>query len=171
MPYQNIDAALTNAQKTALKGHFEAILAILNFGINLTPEERQALPSVSDNRLAFIIKVITNYAPNNANLQPGFLQLADAEKDLKLFTDLTLIDEFAGKVKEVISDTQLAVGSEAYDYSRAFYDMVKQARERNVPGTDNIYEDLSKTFEGQGNFNETPPEDEAPTEEEPPVTE
>ncbi|MCB9230409.1 MAG: hypothetical protein H6581_01995 [Bacteroidia bacterium] len=49
-----------------------------------------------------------------------------------------------------IEDTCFVVGAQSFGYSRAFYRNVGEARENDVPGTDTIFDDLSKLFPGPG---------------------
>jgi len=149
MPYTNISAVLSAADKTAINNDFNDVKAKLPFGVNLTPDERQSFTKLGDARLAFVTKCM-DYAAANAPLVPGYLSLPEAVKDFNLQADLRPIEALAAQVKEIIDDTRLAAGHELYDFCLAFYNAVQDAAKRNVPGTTSIFDDLKQLFADQG---------------------
>lgn len=149
MPYSNISAVISAADKAAIIGHINAIKALLPFLINLTPEEKIAFQKMGNQRLAFVTKAL-EYAAANPTLVPGYLPLPEANKDFNLNADLRQIFEVMSTLGESIEETGMAAGTEVYDFARAFYANVQEAAKRNVPGTGTIATDLGELFEGQG---------------------
>jgi hypothetical protein len=94
--------------------------------------------------------VIQNFAPANPAMQPGFMPLPDAGKDLQLYDQFTPRINRLLSVLESYQDTQWLAGVEAYRYFRKFYGIVEIAKTENVPGADAIYNELKTLYERQG---------------------
>ena len=151
MPFNKLNITLSPAQVTAINAAIDALISNVPFAMNLTKDERTSLPNISDERKPFVEKVIDNYAPANPALVSGFAgSKADAITDLTLFRQFeNPIERLAGVI-EMYKDTQQVAGSEAYTFSREFYDTAQRAAANNVPGTDAIVDDLGQLFAGQG---------------------
>jgi len=148
MPYQNISATLDAAVVEEIIKRLDQARAMLPFLINLTPDERQTIPKMGDKTFPFVDKTL-EYAALNANLIPPYLDVAELRRDFDLAKQLSQIQNAIAQFHEAVSDTALALGSEAYTASLAFYNSVKTATKSNVPGTNSIYEDLKKRFPGK----------------------
>lgn len=146
MPYTNLSAVLSPADKAAIMTNLQNIRSILSFAVNLTAEERRALPKMGDKRFTFVTKVM-EYTVNEPQFNPPYLSLPEANKDLNLFNDLRALLAESQQVTEIMSDTQMASGVEIYDYCRAYYDTVKEASVRNAPGAESIFQDLNEFFD------------------------
>jgi len=125
-----------NAINTALAG-------ILLF--NLTGQDRLELYKLGDKSAAFVDKAL-EYAANNPALVPSYLDLVEANKDLKLSKDLNNILKQVSTLQRAIEDTAMVAGSEAYDAALVFYASVKGASRVNVPGSQSVFEDLQKRY-------------------------
>jgi len=125
-----------NAINTALAG-------ILLF--NLTGQDRLELYKLGDKSIAFVEKAL-EYASNNPALVPSYLDLGEANKDLKLSKDLNNILKQVSTLQRAIEDTAMVAGSEAYDAALVFYASVKGASRVNVPGSQSVFEDLQKRY-------------------------
>ena len=151
MPTNQLNITLTAPQLAAINAAIDALLSNVPFAVNLTKDERTSLPNIGDERLPFVEKVIDNYAPANPTLVSGF-----AGSKAEALTDLTLYRQFENPIErlmsvlEIYKDTQQLAGSEAYKFSRVFYDTAQIAAENNVPGANAIVDDLGTLFEGQG---------------------
>lgn len=151
MPINKLDKTLTPVQVAAIQTAIDALISNLPFAVNLTKSERTELPNISDERLAFVTKVIDNYAPANPTLVSGFAgTLAEVQTDFTLFRQLEPFIQRLRSVIERYTDTQHVGGSEAYTFSREFYSSVQRAAENNVPGSDAIADDLGVLFAEQG---------------------
>lgn len=118
--------------------------------VQLTPKERNAAQSASETRLPYIQNAIDTLAPQFPNLQPGFLSLTDAEKDLSAAVDLREINTLVKEVNDRFTDFSLASEHFAYEYMRKFYAIAKEAQAVNTPGADTVVSELEPLFEGQG---------------------
>jgi hypothetical protein len=149
MPYQNISATLDAETVENVIKHLAEVRAMLPFLVNLTPDERQTIPKMGVKTMPFVDKTL-DYAAVNPHLVPPYFNAAELLRDVTLAKQLLQIQNIIAQLYESVSDTSLAVGSEAYTASLTFYNTVKSATKSNVPGTDTIYEDLKKRFPQRG---------------------
>ena len=151
MPFNKLNLTLTPLQLTAINSAIDALIANVPFAQNLTKDERTSLQNIADERRAFVEKVIDNYANANPTLVSGFAGTkAEAVTDLTLFRQFENPIERLMSVIEIYKDTQQVAGSEAFTFSREFYDTAQRAAANNVPGTDAIVDDLGVLFANQG---------------------
>jgi hypothetical protein len=93
------------------------------------------------------------------NLVPPFVDPAEVTKDRNLRLALADILRETRKLCEKLDDTLLLVGSEIWMADLSFYQTVRQAARRDVPGADTIYDELKQRFPGLAGD----PEEEEPT--------
>jgi len=149
MPTDNrISAVLAPADKTAVLAAIDTIRTKLPFLVNLSAEERRALPKMSDKTIAFDEKC-ASYMAAHEDLIPGFVDVGEVTKDRNLRLDLTDVFQQLEQVTEGVSDTVMLAASEAYMADLSFYQNVRQAAQRGVVGADSIYNDLSQRFPGR----------------------
>src|SRR5688500_13165057 len=126
MPNPNISGALTLAQKTAIKGNIDNNKLVIDaFGVNLTPEGRRTLAKTGPDSLSFVEKAL-QIAKLHATSVPGDMTMLEFEKDVVLFQDLTELKLHHDPYFELINDTLMAVGSEAYRQALRIYATVKE---------------------------------------------
>jgi len=148
MPNDNrISAVLAAADKASILTKIGEIRALLPFVLNLTKAERIALPKLGPASLAFD-EHCQAYMGSNPNLVPPFVDPGEVNKDRALRTDLADLLREARQLCEEISDTQMVVGSEIWLADLSFYQTVRQAARRDVPGSDAVYDDLKARFPG-----------------------
>jgi hypothetical protein len=146
-----IDAATIQKVKDALA----SVNAQLPFLIGLKPEERQAIPKISDVNKTFTSDAITAIK-NNAGLLPAYVDVNEMEKDFTLYQQLDELVQLSTQVTEKLSDTQMMAGSEAYVSSLTAYRLFEAASNAGIPGTDTIYDQLKQRFAGQGSSGTAP---------------
>jgi hypothetical protein len=149
MPYQNISYELKDDEKNEIANLINQINQKLPFFINLTQEERINLPKMGDKTIPFVEKAL-ELAQTNPNLVPPYINVEELRKDFELSNKLREILNLVGQLYEKLSDTYMAVGSEAYISALSFYNSAKNASKQNVPGTDVVVNELGKRFVGQG---------------------
>jgi hypothetical protein len=164
MPNDNrISAELTAAQKAAILGKIAEITALLPFLINLTKEERIRLPKLGTASVGFDEKCCSFMASTPA-LVPGYVNQAELAKDRALRITLSDVWRELRKLCEKVDDTLMQVGSEVWMADLTFYQSVRQAARRDVPGADTIYDDLKERFPGfSGDDDEDPTPTPTPT--------
>lgn len=145
MPYTNIDATVTDAQRTAVFSAIGQIESALSFLINLTPQERQALPKMGSATQSFVSKAL-EIAANNPQFVPPYVDLDAMRKDYDLALRLQGIEMQLASLHEKVSDTNLAAGSEAYVTGLTLYNSIKAAAKVNVPGAKALAAELAERF-------------------------
>jgi hypothetical protein len=113
--------------------------------ISLTPDERLQLPKMGDKSIPFVTKG-AEYLNVPGNPVPPYINSEDLKIDLKAFETLRQIRQIAQPIVDLLDDTMLLCGSEAYVSVLAFYNYLQGAAKMNVPGAKTIYEDLSTRF-------------------------
>jgi len=157
MATQNlVSAVIAPANKTAVHTSIQSIAAKLPFLISLTNDERKGGMKLGDKSVAFIAKAIS-YAHANPTLVPGYVKLAEIEKDYNLQKDLIDIQQWLAGLLQKIDDTQQEAGVEAFNAILGFYQSVHVAAQKDVPGARAIYEDLSQRFPGRTKKPTPPP--------------
>jgi hypothetical protein len=148
MPNDNrVSATVSPTDKTAIMTKLTEIKALLPFLLNLTKDERIELPKLGPASLAFD-EHCASYMATAPNLIPPFLDAAEVTKDRNLRLVLADLLREAHKLCEMLDDTLLLVGSEVWMADLSFYQTVRQAARRDVPGADAIYDDLKERFPG-----------------------
>jgi len=104
---------------------------------------------MGDKTLAFVNKAL-EYANAYPALTPGYLDVAEGQKDYALSRDLYIIFQKINALCRAVEDTMMVSGSEAYEAARIFYKSVQSAASGNVPGSTAILEDLQQRFPGRG---------------------
>ncbi len=148
MPYGNISAVLSDADRDAILAKLNEAWALMPFLVNLTPDEIRGLPKMGEKSVSFVEKSL-EYARGNPKLVPPYLDAGELNKDLVLVKQLQPIHNLLNQLFDALDGTFTAVGSEAYVESLSFYNTVRDAAKRNVPGSDAIYQDLRKRFPGR----------------------
>jgi hypothetical protein len=119
------------------------------FLLKLDPSVKKTMPALDDSHAPFVAKCL-QYAQKDAKIVPPYVDLAELNKDFTLFTNLQNIAREINRLADMVNDTRIAAGSDAYVAALSIYNSVKQAAKMNVPGTKAIVDDLKKAFEGQG---------------------
>lgn len=155
MPYTNIDASITDAQRTAVFAAITQIDTLLAFLINLTAQERQTLPKMGSATQSFVSKAL-EIAANNPQFIPPYADIPAMKKDFELALRLQGIEMQLASLHEKVSDTNLAAGSEAYVTGLTIYNSLKAAARVNVPGAKALAAELAERFT-QASDTPTPP--------------
>lgn len=145
MPYNNIDASITDTQRSAIFAAIAQIESNLAFLVNLTPKERQALPKMGNATQSFVSKAL-EIASNNPQFVPPYADIAAMNKDYQLADRLQGIEIQLASLLEKIQDTNMAAGSEAFVTSLTLYNSIKAAAKVNVPGAKSLAAELGERF-------------------------
>ena len=113
--------------------------------INLTPDERVQLPKMGDKSIPFVTKG-AEYMQLPGTPAPPYINPEDLKIDLNAYETLRQISQIARPIVDMLDDTMLLCGSEAYVSVLAFYNYLQGAAKMNVPGAKTVYEDLSTRF-------------------------
>lgn len=158
-----ISLTVSPEQKSAIEAAITALRTALeepvNLLSNLTAEEKQAIPKISDKTLAFHNKCQL-YMTQNPTLVPNFVDMAERAKDLALVETLLPCLTQLRTLWEGMDDTVTTAFSDAYYGDLSFYQGIRVAAKRSVPGADTMYNDLKERFPGgRRASNPTPPAD------------
>ena len=143
--YTNIDATVTDSQRTAVFTAIANIESSLTFLINLTAQERQSLPKMGSSSQAFVSKAL-EIAANNPQFIPPYADIPAMQKDYDLALRLQGIEMQLASLHEKVSDTNLAAGSEAYITGLTIYNSLKAAAKVSVPGAKALATELAERF-------------------------
>ena len=151
-----ISATLSAQDMTDILAAFGVIKAKLPFLINLTPSDRQRLPTIGTER-GGMNTTFPMEMHGHAELVPSYVNVPEMDKDSALWDQLAEIASCAREVCEGVEDTQQAVGNDLYQSYLSFYQNVGQAAKRNVAGTGTIYDSLKPWFQRGSTPPPTPP--------------
>jgi len=144
MPYQNLDAQLSEAEVQAVKAAFDTIREKLPLLVSLTPAERRSLFKAGPDSLSFVQNSL-QAAQNNPGVLPGNFDQQGFGRDVALCAALTDVGTQAAQLAAQIEDTRLAVGSEAMRQATEAYTYFKTAA-KNTPGMRPVVEQLAERF-------------------------
>jgi hypothetical protein len=117
--------------------------------IDLGVDDRRALPKMGAKSVDFVGKAL-KYARDNPELKPGFVDLDEFERDLSAVDALRALQRPLNKLADMVDDSVVLSGSEAYAAALSFYQATKNAARRGHPGAALIADDLAAQFLGRG---------------------
>jgi hypothetical protein len=144
MPEQHLTATLSNAQLQDIKAALQTIQHHLPFCITLTSDQRRKLYKMGDKSKGFVNTSLT-IAQSNPDILPPCFDLEGFVEDYQLATDLSELLLGLQQLTEQVSDTLMAVSSEAMSSGLAVYEYVKIAAKK-TPGFKTIAQQLGKRF-------------------------
>jgi hypothetical protein len=129
--------------------------------IDLGVEERRALPKMGDKTVAFVSKAL-EYAREHPGLGPSFVDVDEFGRDLAAIELLMGLQRPLAQLMDMVEDSLLQAGSEAYSAALAYYHSAKAAARLNVAGAAVIADDLAKSFPSRGSIRATGPAKDLP---------
>jgi hypothetical protein len=143
MPVNSVSATLAQSDRDAVMQAVATIKEKLPFLIDLTPADRKALPKLGDKSRAFVSKAL-EVATQNPDFLPRSFDLEEMRKDVLLFEALYPLLLSLTQVQELVDDTYMAVGSEAYTAALQVYNYAKASG--NVGGMDAVVGEMGQRF-------------------------
>lgn len=143
MSENRIDASLSPADQKAVMQAIATIKEKLPFLIDLSKEERIALPKLGDKSRAFVVKAL-EVATQNPDVLPRTFDIEEMRRDVELFEALYPIMLSLSQLQQLIDDTYFAAGSEAYVAALAVYQYAKVSG--NTQGLDAALDELGRRF-------------------------
>lgn len=126
MQENRISATLSDADQQTVLSAINTIRQKLPFLIDLTPEERHTLPKMGDKSRGFVSQTL-DVATQNEDILPRSFDVEEMRKDVELITQLSPIMTALAQLQELVEDTFLAVGSEAYTAALLVYQYARSA--------------------------------------------
>lgn len=151
-----ISATLSAQDRTDILAALQTIEDKLPFLINLTVEEKSSLPKMSTFR-AGMDEAFAQEIAAHPEMVPNFVDTAELAKDRALRLALQDIFQRACAICEGVEDTMTAAGVDTYLAYLSFYNNVKQASKRNVPGSNTVLDNLKRFFPRTGSGTPPPP--------------
>jgi hypothetical protein len=124
MPENRVSASLSQTNQQAVLDAIQTIREKLPFLIDLTPDERRSLPKLGDKSQAFVTQALT-VATQNPDILPRAFDVAEFQQDVNLLAALQPLTAALTQLQELVEDTYLKVGSEAYAAALAVYQYAK----------------------------------------------
>jgi hypothetical protein len=143
MPENRISAQLGESDRQAVFAAIQTIRQKLPFLIDLTPEERHALPKLGDKSRVFVEQAL-QVAEQNPDILPRSFDVGEMRNDVELLDALSPVLTAVSQLNELVDDTLLAVGSEAYAASLLVYQFARAAGKGS--GLDGALEGMSQRF-------------------------
>lgn len=147
MPQENLfELNIPAADLQAVQAAVQTLTRVLApYLISLPGDGRRDLPKMGDKSIAFVRKA-RDYAANNPDLVPRFLDLQMFEADLSGVDTLNNLLRNLQPLVDNLEDSLALSGSEAYQAALVFYRSVKSAAQSGQPNAKTIADDLSVRF-------------------------
>jgi hypothetical protein len=139
----SISATLAPADREAVMAAVATIKDKLPFLVDLSAEERKSLPKMGDKSRAFVSKAL-EVATQNPDFLPRSFDLEELRKDVQLFEALYPLLISLTQMQELVDDTCLAVGSEAYAGALQVYNYAKASGQG--AGLDGVVSEMGQRF-------------------------
>lgn len=143
MAENRISASLSQADREAVISAIATIREKLPFLIDLTNEQRRSLPKLGDKSRAFVSKAL-EVATQNPDFLPRSFDLNEMRQDVELFEALYPILLSLTQLQELVDDTVMQVGSEAYAAGLIIYNYAKTSGKG--AGLDAVVDDMGRRF-------------------------
>jgi len=143
MAENRISTSLSPADREAVMAAVSTIREKLPFLMDLTVEERRSLPKMGDKSRAFVSKAL-EVAIQNPDFLPRSFDIEEMRRDVELFQALHPILLSLTQLQELLDDTYLAVGSDAYAAGLVVYNYAKNSGQG--AGLDAVVDEMGRRF-------------------------
>ena len=149
-----VSASLSQADKDTVMAALATIKAKLPFLIDITTSDRQNMLKMGDKSRAFVQKTMELVNQNDSFLPRAFV-VEEMQKDVQLLNDLYPMLQALNQLQELVDDTVMVVGSEAYASALVAY---KYAKDSGLgAGLDGVVDDIGRRFVRKSKKAEEPP--------------
>ena len=138
-----VSSELSATKQKTLLDLIEQIKKGLPFLIDLSKEERQSLPKMGDKTRAFVQKAL-DVAAQNPSFLPRSFDVDEMRKDVELFEALQPLRLAMAQLLELIEDTSIEVGCEAYLAALTVYQSAKNGGQGEA--LDGLVDSMAKRF-------------------------
>jgi hypothetical protein len=145
MPENHVSAELSVESRAAIMAAIATIREELPFLYDLSPEVRRQLPKMGDGSRAFVEKTL-EIAKQNPDFLARSFDLEEFERDVALYNALSPVLIAVSQLHELLDDTLLAVGSDAYTAALEAYAYAYAKRAGNTQGLDELKALMGKRF-------------------------
>ncbi|WP_375510475.1 hypothetical protein [uncultured Nostoc sp.] len=138
-----ISATLAQTDRDTVLQAISTIKEKLPFLVDLSSDDRKTLPKMGDKSRAFVSKAL-EVAAQNPEFLPRSFDLEEMQKDVQLFEALYPVLLSLTQLQELVDDTSLAVGSEAYAAALQVYNYAKASGQG--AGLDAVVVEMGQRF-------------------------
>jgi hypothetical protein len=115
--------------------------------IDVGPQERRSMTKLGDHNRAFTRKAL-EIATQTPDFLPRSFDITEMRRDLELFEALQPMLLALTRLRELVDDTAVAAGDEAY---RAALEVYRYAKANgSVAGLDDLIDEMGRRFAQQG---------------------
>ncbi|MGJ3252811.1 MAG: hypothetical protein ACFE0J_17015 [Elainellaceae cyanobacterium] len=143
MLYSQISAVMSADDRQEIMDAIAIILKKMPFLMDLSPEEIRLLPKMGDKNQTFTRKAL-ELALHNPDFLPRSFKLEEMQRDLELYDALRPIIVAIAQLQELLNDTSIKLGSEAYAAALDIYRYAKVTG--SVGGLDKLVGDMGGRF-------------------------
>lgn len=115
----------------------------LPFLVNLSPEERRSLPKIGDKTRIFIQKAM-EVVTQNSDFLPRSFVVTEMQREVELYEGLYPVLLAIAQLHELLDDTYMAAGNDAYISARTVYSSAK-INGRGI-GVNAVVDELGQRF-------------------------
>jgi hypothetical protein len=144
MATNRISATLSQGDRDAVMPAIATMRSKLPFLLDLSPEERKAMPKLGYKSRAFVGKAL-ELATQNPGFLPRDFSVEEMRKDATLAEDLFAIRQAMLTLTEMVDDTYVAAGSESYVAALLVYNYAKSSNV-GTEGLDGVVDELGARF-------------------------
>ena len=139
-----VSAVLDENTVASVMAAIAEIKTKLPFLIDLASDELKELPRLGGKNLIFTSKALA-LVKQDVGFMPRDFSVEEMEKDVTLFSNLQGVRTEIAKLAEMVEDTYIEVGSEAYAAALVVYANAKR-NGANTVGMDDSLDEMSKRF-------------------------
>jgi len=124
MTENRIDLVITQEQIDTILAALKSIEEIIPGLIELTLEQRKAMPRYSSDDLGFILDALS-IAEQHPEILPPSFDLDEMRRDVNTLQKLTALSHAIARFAGIFDDSLYAAGSESKGHGRSIYQFVK----------------------------------------------
>lgn len=147
MPINRVSSNLSVTDQHEVMDLIAQINQKLLFLVDVGPEERRSMAKLGDRNRAFTRKAL-EIATQTPDFLPRSFDITEMRRDLELFEALQPMLLALTRLRELVDDTAVAAGDEAY---RAALEVYRYAKANgSVAGLDDLIDEMGRRFAQQG---------------------
>lgn len=147
MPINRVSSNLSVTDQHEVMDLIAQINQRLAFLIDVGPQERRSMTKLGDRNRAFTRKAL-EIATQTPDFLPRSFDITEMRRDLELFEALQPMLLALTRLRELVDDTAVAAGDEAY---RAALEVYRYAKANgSVAGLDDLIDEMGRRFAQQG---------------------
>jgi len=139
-----ISATLSSDDRATITQALEQIRDRLPFLVDLMAEERKSIPKMGDKSRTFVNKAL-DMASKNAEFLPRSFDVEEMRKDVQLFDDLSSLSLSLVQLQDLVDDTCMALGNEAYTAALTVYTYAKTTGQK-TDGLEPLVDEMRQHF-------------------------